>query len=192
MGRRTVLLILFLLSLSRFALAALACDVSKLVSQADPQKSLAFWNKYAEAGAKGPVSDADVTRILKETGIAAGATAPAAGVPPAAAAAAATNGSAVPQIAYSFSKAATKDVGMLKSAGKQVRTSLDEFLNLAKQGAAMLQKNLRSNPGKWNFKELQDRPGVHSVRLNHDYRVGFKFVDPNKIEILGVNINGYH
>ncbi len=92
---------------------------------------------------------------------------------------------------FTLSKQAVKDARNLKPALKR---DLDEFLGYAKEGTAGLQRELRKNPGKWNYKQLDGHFSreTHSARLDSGTRVVFRQNEDGLVEIMNIDSTTTH
>lgn len=62
----------------------------------------------------------------------------------------------------------------------QLKKKVDEFLDLVATPNGL--REIRNNPGRWHFEELNYKPDMYTVRLNGGYRILFEY----KNEILSI------
>jgi len=162
-----------------FAHAGLSCNITKSFDRDDIKNDASFWEEFGRLSAKGELTDSNVEELLKKRSVEVrvsetGPDSP--NLKPK------DRRVSAPQ--YSISHQAQKEIGILPPA---LRRDLDDFLEVARGGRASLQ-TLRDQQGRWQFKRLDGKMrDVYSVRLNVEYRVGFKIMDDNTIQIIGVN-----
>lgn len=71
----------------------------------------------------------------------------------------------------------------------QLKKKVDEFLDLAATPNGL--REIRNNPGRWNFEELNYKAGMYTVRLNGGYRILFELKN-DVLSIKEVNKGNIH
>lgn len=71
----------------------------------------------------------------------------------------------------------------------QLKKKVDEFLDLVATPNGL--REIRNNPGRWNFEELNYKAGMYTVRLNGGYRILFELKN-DVLSIKEVNKGNIH
>jgi hypothetical protein len=162
----------------------MSCDLAELLTHPSIRDKAEFWAEFS-AHPDG-ISDDALRALYRKYGVDSPATEHLVSESASAATQAASS-----RPMFTLSKQALKDTRFLKQALKK---HLDEFLDYAKEGTAGLQRELRKNPGRWNYKQLHGRfsQETHSVRLDGGTRVVFRQNEDGLVEILNIDSTTTH
>ena len=163
--------------------SAMSCELAELMNHPAVRDNAAFWQEF---GSHGDINDETLRNLFRKYDV----DSPVVERRVVARAEATTQASASgPR--FTLAKQAIKDSRSLRPALKK---DLDEFLTYAKEGVGGLQRELRRNPGKWNYKQLTGRFGsdIHSARLDDGYRVVFRQNEDGLVEILNIDNSTTH
>lgn len=156
LNKKLLVLIILLFSLSVFSSE---CLLTKAMSDPKLKDNKAFWNDYSSLVASGKSSD-DALKALSAKYDFSSSRAPTVAL---------SVNSPRPALRLDVHKRARGEIARLPAPLKK---KVDGFLEVILKPGGI--KEIRDNPGKWNFEKLvQFGPEAHSVRLNGGYRIMF-------------------
>lgn len=177
--------ILIALFIALPAQAKISCEITEALANPNLANNQKFWSQLNELSRTNKYNEENLKKLLKEHGLIISDPKPLTMVKES------TTFLSSNQ-AYTVSGNAGKQIEKLPT---NLRNKFEEFLQtLGPSGEASL-KNFRDQPGRWNLKKPEMygiNSNVHTVRLNHGYRVAFRPTKDGIIEILEVSKDVTH